>query len=362
MHNLKKQHRYRCLGLMSGTSFDGLDIALCHFEKQEKGWNFQIEKGQTIPYSDLWHQHILTAKDKSFTELWKLHLDFGHYTGNKVRDFLTHHAISPSEIDFIASHGHTIFHQPEKHFTFQLGYGGTLATASQVKVIADFRTQDVMLGGQGAPLVPIGDELLFGQYDFCLNLGGIANISYNEKGVRKAFDICPVNMILNHLAGKKNLQYDHDGQIAKSGKITEKLLNKLEKLSFYQLRGPKSLGKEWVATHVLPLLEASSIDTKDKLATATHHIALRIADVLHNTSGKVLLSGGGSLNKYLLEQIQKHVPKQVELILPEKKLIDYKEALIFAFLGLLRLSDNNNCLASVTGAEKDHIAGAVYLP
>ena len=348
--------KYRVIGLMSGTSLDGLDIAYCTFKHEKNKWHYSIKHAVTIKYDNAWLKKIKAAHGLSSQKLLLLHNEFGKYLGTCVKQFIKEHDIN--KIDLVASHGHTIFHQPDKHFTFQLWHVAAIAAECGLPVVSDFRSLDVLLGGQGAPLVPIGDKLLFPEYDFCLNLGGFANVSYQHKKERVAFDICPVNIALNYLAGLLNKEYDKSGAIAASGNVDSKLLAKLDSLSYYKLAFPKSLGREWLEEEFLPLLNGSKISVQDKLATVTEHIAVQIAKVLKG-KGKVLVTGGGAFNTYLIKRIGSKT--NVKLILTDKILINYKEALVFALLGVLRWRGEVNCLKSVTGAKRNNSGGSIYL-
>lgn len=273
------------------------------------------------------------------------------------RDFLNRNRLSAN---YIGSHGHTIFHQPGRGFTSQIGEGAAMAQASGIPVICDFRTGDVARGGQGAPLVPIGDEHLFGDCDYCLNIGGFANISYRQESKRIAFDVCPANIVLNKLAGKLGLPYDDEGRVAASGMLNTELLEKLNSLEYYHLAPPKSLGREWVDTTFSPLLN-KSIPAADLLRTVTEHIAVNISRCASFKSGETMLvTGGGALNRYLIDRIRSL--SSINIQLPDKQIIDFKEALIFAFLAYLRILERPNSLASVTGAASDSCTGCIYLP
>jgi len=348
---------YRAIGLMSGTSLDGLDIAYCKFRYEKKKWKFSIEEATTLKYTNEWLKRLGGAHNLSALSLLQLDNEYGTYLGNAVKQFAKDQHIS--KIDFVASHGHTIFHQPEKHFTFQLGKGTAIASAYRLPVINDFRSLDVALGGQGAPLVPIGDRLLFSEYAFCLNLGGIANISYEHKEKRIAFDICPVNIVLNHLAKALNMEFDKDGKVAKRGKVDEKLLKQLNALNYYSNSAPKSIGREWVEEEFLPLIDNSKISIENKLATVVEHIAIQITEVCKGKKGKMLVTGGGAFNKYLIDRIKK-LSGGVKVIVPDKQLVNYKEALVFAFLGVLRWRGEVNVLKSVTGASKNNSGGSIH--
>lgn len=278
-----------------------------------------------------------------------------------MRQFVDHHRLSP---DFIASHGHTIFHQPDRHVSLQLGHGAYIAAHARLPVVCDFRTLDIALSGQGAPLVPIGDALLFGNYDYCVNLGGIANVSFSLNGKRLAFDTSACNMLLNTLAGQLNEPYDANGKLAQSGSLNIELLQDLDAPDYFTAAPPKSLGKEWVLAHSLRTLAESSASVQDKLHTACHHIALqlkRALPLLHKGKHRVLLTGGGAFNTFLVSCIEEHLGERYHVEVPAPELVSFKEALIFAFLGVLRWRGEHNCLQSVTGASQNNIGGAIYL-
>ncbi|MDX5347182.1 MAG: anhydro-N-acetylmuramic acid kinase, partial [Hymenobacteraceae bacterium] len=287
---------------------------------------------------------------------------YGAYLGTLVKNFINQHQLTP---DFIASHGHTIFHQPQRHISLQLGHGAYLAATAGLPTVCDFRTLDIALGGQGAPLVPIGDKLLFPEYEYCVNLGGIANLSCEINNQRIAFDSCACNMLLNTLAQQKGLNYDENGQLARQGQLHEPLFKKLNQAEYFFANFPKSLGKEWVDRHSLQHLTEADIPVEDKLHTACHHIALQLSQSLKALSGKekakVLLTGGGAFNTFLVELIGQYLGDNFEVVVPEPELVNFKEALIFAFLGVLRWRNEVNCLSSVTGASKDNCGGAVYV-
>lgn len=351
-------NKYNVIGLMSGTSLDGLDIAYCTFKLENGKWRYSINCAETISYNKEWNNKLKGAHLLSGEILIETHNEYGEYSGRAVLKFM--HKNKLKNIDFVSSHGHTVFHKPDKGYTFQLGNGATLAAVCGLRVICDFRTLDVALKGQGAPLVPIGDRLLFPEYDYCLNLGGFSNISFEQKGKRIAFDICPVNIVLNYIASTKGKEYDKDGLMAKAGKVNNGLLNKLNKLSYYRKVWPKSLGREWVEDYFLPQLNSFSISAEDKLATVTEHIALQISAVVKD-SGKVLVTGGGANNKFLILKLkEKLFPHQI--VIPSKDCIDFKEALVFAFLGVLKSENKINTLKSVTGAIKDSSGGIIYNP
>ena len=342
------------IGLMSGSSLDGLDLALVRFQEENGKYLFQILQAETLPYPDQWKTLLSEAFHKRPEDLVQLDKDYGKYLGKQVLAFAKKHNAQP---DFVSSHGHTIFHRPEEHYTLQIGDGQELAKACGFTVINDFRSEDVSKGGQGAPLVPIGDKLLFGDYEICLNIGGIANVSYDENGQRIAYDLCIANQTLNYLAQMRGLPYDRDGQLARSGEVNMYLLKKLNKHPFYGQLPPKSLGREFFEANQKDLLK--DLPVEDMLSTFTEHIALQIAlPISFLPKGKILCTGGGARNKYLIERLQARTKHEV--VVPEKMIIDYKEALVFAFLGLLRLEGKTNVLSSVTGAESDSCSGRIW--
>jgi anhydro-N-acetylmuramic acid kinase len=339
---------------MSGTSLDGLDLVAAEFWQSAGKWKFEIISAKTISYPNDWRERLNSSPTLSGEKLIELHTKYGRFLGNETLQFIQEIGFQP---DLIASHGHTVFHQPEMGFTFQIGNGADIAAITGITTVSDFRTGDVALGGQGAPLVPVGDKLLFSEFDFCLNLGGFANISYEDNNRRIAFDICPVNFILNHFAEKQGLQYDKNGELGRKGKINSALLKNLNQLDFYQKKPPKSLGREWVEQVFNQELNNFSISDSDKLRTVYEHIAQQIAQIAAG-SGKMLVTGGGAFNAFLIELISNQTT--VEIVVPTKEIVDFKEGLIFAFLGVLKINGQNNCLSSVTGAKQDSSTGMVF--
>lgn len=341
------------IGLMSGTSLDGLDIVYVKFE-DSMNYGFQIRSKSTIEYSSDWRNKLQYAINLSEIELEKLDIEYGQFLGEMVEQFIMENNIS--KLDFIASHGHTVFHEPYKGITKQIGSGEEIAKITKKQVVYDFRTQDVLLGGQGAPLVPIGDHILFSEYQACVNLGGFANISYIDKSDRIAFDICPVNVVLNHYANQMGLPFDEGGKNSKEGAVDIEVLQELNSLNYYLKKHPKSLGIEWVHEIIFPIL--SKIDShKNVMRTFVEHCAIQIATSIENLPN-VLFTGGGVYNDFLMERIG--ALSDTTIVKPNDSIIDYKEALIFAFLGLRRLENKINCLSSVTGAEYDHSSGKIF--
>jgi anhydro-N-acetylmuramic acid kinase len=350
------KRQFKVIGVMSGTSLDGLDIAFCHFDLQRGHWNYRIESAETVPYTPGWKRRLSSVETLTALDLALTDVEYGHHIGKLLTVFMKKKRIRP---DFIASHGHTVFHQPQRHMTFQVGKGAAIAAETGITVISDFRTSDVALGGQGAPLVPVGDRHLFGDYAGCLNLGGFANISYGAKNKRIAFDICPVNIVLNRLAAKAGMEFDTGGKLAAQGTLHHDLLSELNRLRYYSLEPPKSLGKEWVLLDFFPILSKYRIPVKDKLHTVCHHMAEMIASASEiAVKGPILVTGGGAFNHFLIDLIRTKCRQP--LIIPDDLTVSFKEALIFAFLGVLRVTGSPNALRSVTGARKDSIGGAVW--
>jgi anhydro-N-acetylmuramic acid kinase len=358
-----KNKTYTVAGLMSGTSLDGLDIAVCVFEQKDNRWTYKTLAATTVEYSEQFKIELNTAMKFSGEELISLDRSFGTFQGNTVKKFITDQQIT---IDLVSAHGHTIFHNPAAGYTLQIGSGASLYAACNIPVVTDLRSVDVAFGGQGAPLVPLGDELLFGTYSGCLNLGGIANISYISNNKNVAFDICPVNILLNAYALKTGKSYDDGGRIAKSGKLVPALLEQLNKLSYYQQQAPKSIGREWVDADVFPIIKQyATHPIEDILHTLVIHSAQQIAACLSPLPVKegkqqLLITGGGAFNTFLIESIKSFADKKIELIIPDADTIQFKEAIIFAFLGLLRMHNIPNAKSTVTGASADTIGGAIY--
>lgn len=354
---------YKILGLMSGTSLDGLDMALCHLWEENGQWNFSMGPTQDIPYAPALGDALKNAIYLSPEEHGTLDREYGIWLGQRSRAFLDGQG---AQVDFIASHGHTSHHRPDQGVTFQLGDGQLLADHSGRKVVCDFRRRDVALGGQGAPLVPIGDRLLFHQYEFCLNLGGISNISFERGGSRIAFDIGLANMPLNHIARSLGLEYDKNGVLARSGKLDASLLGQLDNLPYYGLPHPKSTGYEWFTGEVLPLVAASGLSEIDLLHTFVHHNCGQIAAVVHRyaqgNGARVLATGGGALNPFFMEILEQKLGPGIELVIPDPVLVAYKEALVFALMGALRVEEKINVLRSVTGAMADSCSGEIFYP
>lgn len=349
-----EKHFYKVIGVMSGTSLDGIDLIEVDFS-WIGSWRFEIKNAQTIGYSNSWRNRLSDSMNLSQSAIETLDLEYTAYLAEVILSFIKEKDIVG--IDFVASHGHTVFHQPDAGYTLQIGNRPQIAKYLNQMVVCDFRVDDVSLGGQGAPLVPIGDALLFSKYEYCLNLGGFANVSFEENSQRIAFDICAVNTVLNELAGKLGLAYDKGGETASRGMVNKELLSDLQSLDFYQKPYPKSLGMEWVKKEVLPLIEKYDLKTEDLMRTYVEHVALQLSAIFKPDSS-VLVTGGGAYNSFLMERTSDLSVANIHI--PDPLIVEFKEALIFALLGILKLRGQVNCLSSITGASKDHSSGRVY--
>ena len=349
------------IGVMSGSSLDGVDLAACRFFEDSNGrYSYQIEAAETIPYSERWVADLQQVRSASLLAGLSLDQEYGAYLGDLVQDFQKRKKLTAS---LISSHGHTIHHNAEECLSVQLGAGAAIQAKTRVPVVSDFRQGDLHLGGQGAPLAPVGDERLFHAYQYCLNLGGIANISFTApSGKRVALDVAPCNQVLNHLSGQAGLSYDQDGRLAREGAPEQGLLDTLNALPFYQQTGPRSLDRSDIEHTWLPLIDKHEGTIAQKLATFHAHLAEQIAEAIAaapaSPQSRMLITGGGAFNRHLVQRIQQHFPGEV--VVPDTQLVEFKEAVIFAFMGWLRWHNRTNCLASVTGASRDHVAGCLY--
>lgn len=363
--------QYKVLGLMSGSSLDGLDIAYCSFEVDARNkanpiLKWDLLEAATLPFSEKWEARLAHLPQSSALDFAKTHTYFGRYSGELVNQFLEKHGdLRP---DFIASHGHTIFHNPDKLFTSQIGDGAALSVVTQYPVICDFRTADIALSGEGAPLAPIADKYLFQNYDFYMNIGGIANITCNANGKYIAFDIGPANQVFNILAQQLQLNYDDKGAKAASGRVNKTLLNIVNKIDYFGKDYPKSMDNQWLVQNVVPHYIEAEGTWEDKLCTACEQLAIQTANAInriiekeqfHKSIYKLLPTGGGTFNDYLMSRIQHHC-ENVEIMIPKKEIIDFKEAILIALLGVLRMEDLPNALSTVTGAKRDSVGGAIY--
>lgn len=353
-------HHLRSLGLMSGTSLDGLDLALIDWNLEDPS-SYQIEIAETIPYTKNWLEPLRYQPQRRADHLLKLNHEFGLYLGTLVNRFLAKHQIAASSLDYIASHGHTYFHRPQEGYSYQLGGGPELGLQTGRPSITDFRSPDLARGGQGAPLAPILDRDIFFHYQACLNLGGIANVTLLHQKPIQAFDIAAANQVLNHLAQRRGFSYDQDGKLARQGKLLPPLLDQLNSLAFYRQPIPKSLGIEWTHREIFPLLQEKAGSPEDLSRTYVEHLAQQISVQLPPSSqAKILVTGGGVLHQFLIERLQEMYRGQIYL--PSAQTIHFKEALLVSYLGLLRWTNRPNVLASVTGANQDHCSGTIFYP
>ncbi len=361
---------YEGLGLMSGSSLDGLDIAWCRFRIDPNSdavvEEWELKAAETLPIPEDWKKRLRDLPEGSARDLALAHGELGRLWGMQCLDFMKRHGCKPG---FIASHGHTIFHWPEKGVSTQIGSGAALAAASGVQVVCDFRSADVALGGQGAPVAPLADRYLFPGYDFYLNIGGIANISFRKNGSWTAFDLGPANQVLNELSSEAGMEFDRGGRMAAAGKPDQGLLDQLNALPFFRQAPPKSLDNGWVRREVLPLYRNKNIPLTDRLCTAVEQLAFQTARALRewgpepNGPFRLFASGGGAYNDFLIERIQSHISTigKAAVFLPDRMVIEFKEALLMGLMGAFRLAGLPNCMAEVTGASRDSVGGAVYL-
>lgn len=360
---------YRVIGLMSGTSLDGLDIAYCYFSEQDNQWTYHIEHAECIPYSNQWHLRLQKLMFQDAITYLQTHVQFGHLLGTLVNNFIVQHELQ-GKIDFIASHGQTIYHQPENQMTSQIGDGAAISIKTGLPVVCDLRTCDIAAGGQGAPIVPICDKILFAEHLFCLNIGGIANISCKlPNGKIIGYDTSGANLILNQLANDLHLKFDAEGAVAASGILNEPLLQAMNAPHYFDRPYPKSLSAGWVRKSMGGILAKNKhLSVADKLCTSVEHIAMQIAKEIKRIAQQegialshqqtMLITGGGALNTFLISRIAALAP--IEVVVPDAQTVKFKEALAMAFIGILRMRQQANCLSAVTGASYDVVGGAIY--
>lgn len=347
------KNKYSVIGVMSGTSLDGIDLAHIHFEYKDC-WSFDILDVVTVPYTDYWRERLKSAIYLEPERTGELNLDYTVLLGETIKKF-----ILDKKIDLVCSHGHTVHHKPEEGYTLQIGNTSLLHKIVEKPIICNYRVQDVQLGGQGAPLVPIGDRLLFSEFDYCINLGGFANVSHELHDNRIAYDICPINVVLNHYVSKLGFSYDDGGRLSSEGVVETTLLGKLNTLSYYNMSPPKSLGLEWVLDNVIPIIDSFQMPVEDILRTFVEHASIQIAKCIGDGDKSVLVTGGGAYNTFLINRIQ--ALSNQTIVIPEPNIIEFKEALIFGLLGVLKWRKEINVLSSVTGAQKDHSSGQIFM-
>lgn len=356
---------YKVIGIMSGSSLDGIDIVCTELREHAGKWQYDIQHAACIPYNKEWIEKLQQSVTLSAKNYLLLHTEYGQFIGKKIIEFINENNLH-HQVNLVCSHGHTTFHLPEKKMTHQLGDGAAIAAETKLPVVSDLRSIDIAFGGQGAPIVPLGEKLLFSQYSYFLNIGGIANISVHKQNQVIAFDVCAANRVLNMLANEKGFAYDEDGNIASRGSINEDLLNKLNMLEYYELAYPKSLANSFGTDLVYPLLQLSGISTEDNLRTYTEHISVQIKNSLRlfkeSNTQYLFITGGGAFNTFLMERLQSHLKEiNFEIFVPNSDTVKYKEALIMGLLGALRWREQYTVLSSVTGASQNSIGGALWL-
>lgn len=360
---------YRAIGIMSGSSLDGLDIVFASFEESRGVWSYEIKAAGTYEYNETWQRRLQQATQLSAYDYLQLHSEYGKFIGEQIHSFIEVNNLY-HQVQIISSHGHTVFHAPQNGFTAQFGDGAHIAAVTGINTVSDLRAMDVALGGQGAPIVPVGEKLLFANYEVLLNIGGIANITYQNGDASVAFDICPANKVLNNLSEKEGKPFDENGAMASAGTVHDGLLQHLNELDYYSLPFPKSLDNSFGLQTVLPVIESyGQLNTSDALATYVEHIVAQtikaiqqLEDKFSITNKQLLITGGGALNTFFIQRLKEALqPLGYSIEIPSTEVIQYKEALIMALLGLLRWREENTVLQSVTGASRSSIGGAVWI-
>ncbi len=355
---------------MSGSSLDGLDIAFCTFTIKAlptfEVVNWKINASNTVAYSKAWQKKLMELPQSSALDFVETHAKFGHYLGQLVQQFLSEHALTP---DLIVSHGHTIFHYPERQFTVQIGDGAAIASITGYPVVSDVRAMDVSSGGQGAPIAPIADRYLLSEFDFCLNTGGIFNITYQSDKHSVALDITGANQILNTLANEMDLPYDASGAIARTGTVNITLLEQSNTFDYFLEEYPKSLDNQWVRENLTQLFKNFDAAVSDRLRTACEHIVFQTRQSVQQIFEKeklpkdrvykMIVTGGGAFNTFLMELLVEGLP-EIQVVLPDKEMIENKEALLMALMGVMRIESVPNCIHTVTGAVRSVIGGVVH--
>lgn len=346
---------------MSGSSMDGIDLALCNITSDKGTYSYEIGACKTYEYSETWRLRLSQIRKADSLAYAKTDVFYGHYLGHLVREFMEEFNV---DADLVGSHGHTVFHYPEEMITRQVGDGASLSAICKLPVVSDFRSMDVAKKGQGAPLVAIGDQVFFDDYDFCLNLGGFANISGKIGEYRVSFDICPANILLNRVARDLDKEYDHNGEIASKGTINYGLLENLNQIDYYAMPFPKSLNRDWINNELWQIVkEGEKLSPEDKMKTFVDHIGVQISKSVSYLSSKqpagkkVLVTGGGAFNGVLMDHIKTH--SEAEFTVPDEKLVKFKEALIFALMAVMRVENQPNIIKTFTGAKSNSVSGSL---
>jgi anhydro-N-acetylmuramic acid kinase len=358
---------YKVIGLMSGSSLDGLDIAFVEFDESGGKWSFTILASECYAYNDEWGQRLKDASSLNALDYLLLHSAYGHYLGGQVNKFIEAQNLQ-FKVALIASHGHTVFHFPQQKMTAQLGDGAAIAATTSLPVVSDLRALDIAFGGQAAPIVPIGEKYLFPDFDLFLNIGGIANLSVKKEDAFIAFDVCPANRVLNSLAAKVGKDHDANGEMASIGNVNQNLLDKLNELSYYKQPAPKSLDNSFGANEVYSLIKSFGLTHNDSLRTYVEHIVVQIRESIvanhkpQTTNAKLLVTGGGAFNTFLMERLNTELNIiGIKAIVPDRQIVEFKEAIIMALIGVLRWRQEYTTLPSVTGAGRGSIGGALWI-
>ncbi len=365
---------YRAIGLMSGSSLDGLDIVFSEFNENAGKWTYEIVAADCYDYSEEWKKKLRDATTLTALDYQLLHTEYGHYLGEQVNRFIEENHLH-YKVGLIASHGHTTFHRPARKMTAQLGDGAAIAAETRLPVVSDLRALDIAFGGQGAPIVPVGEKLLLREYSMFLNIGGIANISCSLPDKYIAFDICPANRVLNIIANKAGKEYDAGGAMAATGNVHDELLEKLNALEYYSQPFPKSLANDFGTDVIFPMIESYKLSHADALRTYVEHVASQTELAISNlqftrsssqqqpiATGQLLITGGGAFNGFMVERLSERLKSlSIEVVVPDENLVMYKEALIMALIGVLRWRQEYNVLSSVTGADRNSIGGALWI-
>lgn len=358
---------YHVLGVMTGSSLDGVDIVYTKITASEKKYSYEILMTDCVKMPAKWKLRISQLVLQNAVTYLKTSAFFGQFLGEILLDFITRNQIE-NQLDFIASHGQTIFHQPENKFSSQIGDGSVIAAITGFPVICDFRSVDVALGGQGAPVAPIANKLFYPEYSLFLNLGGIGNLAANINGKYVAFDFTAVNLILDKIAKELELEYDDEGKIAAFGNFSETLFDSLNHSIYYNKSYPKSLSGGWVSKVMLPIISRSPLSHADKLHTVVYHVAYQLKNAISmieakenisfSKNDKMLATGGGVFNRFLMQIIQEKIG--VSVTIPDHQIIKFNEAVLMALMGVMRVRQETNIMSSVTGATYDTIGGAIY--
>ena len=354
---------------MSGSSLDGLDIVFVEMEENGGKWNYQVLNATCLPYDTAMQEKLRAAPHLKARELAALDASYGRYIGEKVNEFISANKLE-YKVGLIASHGHTVFHEPP-HYTTQIGNGAFISATTSLPVVSDLRTMDVAMGGQGAPIVPMAEFLFYPDFNYFLNIGGIANISYRGEEAYDAFDVCPANRVLNMLAQEAGKSYDKDGIISAGGQLVEVLLDQLNAQEYYWQSYPKSLANEFGTDVIFPLVQSFKLDPKDALRTYVEHIGMQVAESVHQINRKrgvksqgekIMVTGGGAFNKFLIERLQFHLNQfEMKVVIPDHQTVEFKEAIAMALLGVLRWREEATVIKTVTGAKQESIGGSLWM-